>query len=43
MHKTAGVRDPAAAFPLPSTRDDVQERREANGGYRVSATQMPAP
>ena len=30
MHKTAGVRDPAAAFPLPSTRDDVQERREAN-------------
>jgi cation diffusion facilitator family transporter len=37
MHKTTGVRDPAAAFPLPSTRDDAQERREANGAIAVSA------
>jgi cation diffusion facilitator family transporter len=37
MHKTAGLRDPAAAFPLPSTRDDVQERREANRAIAVSA------
>src|SRR6266567_8759927 len=37
MHKTAGLRDPAAAFPLPVTRDDVQERREANRAVAVSA------
>src|ERR1700735_4759416 len=37
MHKTAGVRDPAAAFPLPGTRDDAQERREANRAIAVSA------
>jgi cation diffusion facilitator family transporter len=37
MHKTTGVRDPAAAFPLPSTRDDRQERREANRAIAVSA------
>jgi cation diffusion facilitator family transporter len=37
MHKTAGVRDPAAAFPLPSTRDDAQERRDANRAIAVSA------
>ena len=37
MHKTTGVRDPAAAFPLPSARDDAQERREANGAIAVSA------
>jgi len=23
MHKTAGLQDPAAAFPLPTRRDDV--------------------
>ena len=37
MHKTAGVRDPAAAFPLPDTRDDAQERRDANRAVAVSA------
>jgi len=37
MHKTTGVRDPAAAFPLPSTRDDAQERRQANQAVAVSA------
>ena len=37
MHKTAGLRDPAAAFPLPGTRDDAQERREANRAIAVSA------
>jgi divalent metal cation (Fe/Co/Zn/Cd) transporter len=38
MPKTAGLRDPAAAFPLPATRDDVQERRDANRAVTVSAT-----
>ena len=42
MHKTAGVRDPAASFPLPSTRDDVQERREANRAIAVSAIGLAA-
>jgi len=42
MHKTAGVRDPAAAFPLPSTRDDVQERRDANRAIAVSAIGLAA-
>jgi cation diffusion facilitator family transporter len=37
MHKTAGLRDPAASFPLPSTRDDVKERRDANRAVAVSA------
>jgi cation diffusion facilitator family transporter len=37
MHKTAGVRDPAAAFPLPTVRDDVQDRRAANRAIAVSA------
>jgi cation diffusion facilitator family transporter len=37
MHKTAGLRDPAAAFPLPGTRDDVQERRQANRAIAISA------
>jgi len=37
MHKTTGVRDPTAAFPLPSTRDDAQERRQANQAVAVSA------
>ena len=37
MHKTAGLRDPAAAFPLPTTRDDVKERRDANRAVAVSA------
>jgi cation diffusion facilitator family transporter len=42
MHKTAGVRDPAAAFPLPSTRDDAQERRDANRAIAVSAIGLAA-
>ncbi len=42
MHKTAGLRDPAAAFPLPATRDDVQERREANRAVAVSAIGLAA-
>jgi cation diffusion facilitator family transporter len=42
MHKTAGVRDPAAAFPLPSTRDDAQERRQANRAIAVSAIGLAA-
>jgi len=37
MHKTSGVRDPATSFPLASTRDDAQERRQANRAVAVSA------
>jgi cation diffusion facilitator family transporter len=37
MHKSSGVRDPATAFPLASTRDDAQERRQANRAVAVSA------
>ena len=37
MHKTTGARDPAAAFPLPRTRDDAKDRREANRAVAVSA------
>jgi hypothetical protein len=32
MHKTTGVRDPAATFPLPRLRNDVKDRREAKAG-----------
>ncbi len=42
MHKTSGVRDPAAAFPLPSRRDDAQDRREANRAVAVSAAGLAA-
>jgi cation diffusion facilitator family transporter len=42
MHKTAGLRDPAEAFPLPARRDDVQERREANRAIAVSAIGLAA-
>lgn len=42
MHKTSGQRDPAAAFPLPSTRDDAQERRQANRAIAVSAIGLTA-
>ena len=37
MHKTTGVRDPAAAFPLPICRDDAEDRRAANRAVAVSA------
>jgi divalent metal cation (Fe/Co/Zn/Cd) transporter len=42
MHKSTGVRDPAAAFPLPNARDDVQERRDANRAIAVSAIGLAA-
>lgn len=42
MHKTLGQRDPAAAFPLPSTRDDAQDRRQANRAITVSAAGLAA-
>lgn len=37
IHKTSGLRDPAAAFPLPSVRDDARDRRAANRAVAVSA------
>jgi cation diffusion facilitator family transporter len=37
VHKTTGVRDPAAAFPLPSARDDAADRCAANRAVAVSA------
>ena len=37
MHKTSGLRDPAAAFPLPGVRDDARDRRAANRAAAGSA------
>jgi cation diffusion facilitator family transporter len=37
VHKTSGLRDPAAAFPLPAVRDDAADRRAANRAVAVSA------
>ena len=37
MHKTSGQRDPAAAFPVASGRDDAGERRDANRAIAVRA------
>jgi divalent metal cation (Fe/Co/Zn/Cd) transporter len=42
MHKTSGLRDPAAPFPLPGTRDDTQDRRAANRAIGVSALGLAA-
>jgi cation diffusion facilitator family transporter len=42
MHKTTGQRDPAAAFPLASIRDDARERRQANHAIAVSAIGLAA-
>ena len=42
MHKIAGLRDPAAAFPLPVTRDDAQDRRQANRAVGISALGLAA-
>jgi divalent metal cation (Fe/Co/Zn/Cd) transporter len=42
VHKTTGVRDPAVAFPLPGTRDDAKDRREANRAVAVSAIGLAA-
>ena len=39
MHKTTGVRDPAAAFPLPGMCDDARDRGEANRAVAVSAAE----
>jgi cation diffusion facilitator family transporter len=42
MHKTSGLRDPAAAFPIPALRDDTAERRQASRAVAVSATGLAA-
>jgi cation diffusion facilitator family transporter len=42
MHKTSGLRDPAAAFPLPGARDDTRDRRQANRAVGVSALGLAA-
>jgi cation diffusion facilitator family transporter len=42
MHKTSGLRDPAAAFPLLRDRDDAQDRRQANRAVAVSAIGLAA-
>src|SRR5579864_6627016 len=42
MHRTSGLRDPAAAFPLPGTRDDTRDRRQANRAVGVSALGLAA-
>ncbi len=42
MHKTLGQRDPAAAFPLASNRDDAGDRRQANRAVAVSAIGLGA-
>lgn len=42
MHKTTGVRDPGVAFPLPKTRDDARDRREATQAVAVSAVGLAA-
>ncbi len=42
MHKTAGLRDPAAEFPLPRIRDDAKDRRAANRAVAVSAIGLAA-
>jgi divalent metal cation (Fe/Co/Zn/Cd) transporter len=42
MHKTLGLRDPAAAFPLRAVRDDASDRRAANRAVAVSAAGLGA-
>src|ERR1700722_9465478 len=42
MHKTSGLRDPAASFPMPGTRDDTADRRQANRAVAVSAVGLAA-
>ncbi len=37
MHKTLGLRDPAASFPLSTGVDDTGDRRQANRAIAVSA------
>jgi hypothetical protein len=43
VHKTRGQRDPALAFPLARTRDDADERRQANRAIAVSAIGLASP
>jgi hypothetical protein len=43
MHKTSGLRDPAAASPLPHTRDDSQDRRQANRAVVAAALARQLP
>jgi cation diffusion facilitator family transporter len=42
MHKTSGLRDPAASFPLPQARDDTRDRRDANRAVTASAAGLAA-
>ena len=42
MHKISGQRDPAAAFPVPVTRDDMADRRDANRAIAISAVGLAA-
>jgi cation diffusion facilitator family transporter len=42
VHKTSGLRDPAAAFALPGGRDDAADRRAANRAVAVSAIGLGA-
>ncbi len=42
MHQISGVRDPAAAFPLPVVVDDAAERRQANQAVAWSAVGLAA-
>jgi len=42
VHKILGLRDPAAAFPLPGARDDAGDRRAANRAVAVSAIGLGA-
>src|SRR4051812_16061544 len=43
MHKTQGLRDPAAAFPLANARDEAKDRRAANKAVAISAVGLAAP
>src|SRR5690349_18938943 len=42
MHKTSGLRDPAAAFPLATIRNDAKDRQDANRAVAVSAAGLAA-
>ena len=42
VHKTMGLRHPAAAFPLSAVHDDAADRRAANRAVAVSAIGLGA-
>ena len=42
MHKTSGVRNPAAAFPYPASETTPGTRRDANRAVAVSAVGLAA-